>query len=171
MKIVYVDIDRCIACLSCERICTIQQAKKNRSYATNIFVKVDLEHRRILTATCVQCDSAACMAACPAQALQRDPLSQAIVVDRESCIGCGTCVSACPYGSVYLDEIRRVAAKCDLCDGDPQCVQACMSQALHFGELKDLLDTKRHQENRHLAVRALPQKPPAKIPPEEKGES
>jgi Fe-S-cluster-containing dehydrogenase component len=170
MKIVYVEIDRCLACLSCQRICTIQQVKKNRGDSANIFVKVDLDRRRIAAATCMQCDSAACMTACPAQALRRDPLSKAVVVDRESCIGCGTCVTACPYGSVYLDEIRRVAAKCDLCEGDPRCVQACMSQALHFGDLEDLLDAKRRQDNKHLAVRAMPQESPAKAAPERKEE-
>lgn len=155
MNVVFVDVDRCIACLNCVRACAFQQQAVGGSLDPNIFVQVDLEQRRIFTSTCRQCRSALCLKTCPARALSRDPKTQAIVVDQDLCIGCAMCVSVCPFGTVHLDEARRVAVKCDLCHGRPRCVQACMAKALHYGSINQLAAMKRKRKDLHLVVRTL----------------
>ena len=66
-----------------------------------------------------------------------------VVVDPHLCIGCKICIVACPYQMRYLDPIKRVAQKCHFCVHRieaglrPACVEACPTEAMSFGDLKD----------------------------------
>jgi carbon-monoxide dehydrogenase iron sulfur subunit len=55
-----------------------------------------------------------------------------VTVDSEKCVGCWSCVMACPYGSVGMDRENKKSVKCDLCaDREiPACVEACPNRAL-----------------------------------------
>jgi anaerobic carbon-monoxide dehydrogenase iron sulfur subunit len=156
MNVVYIEIDRCIACQSCERICFFHHAQVHHVHASGIFVHVDLDLRRIFTVTCRQCEVAMCMKVCPSGAISRDPQTHAVVVDVSRCIGCGMCVAACPFGSVQLGGVQRVATKCDLCGGHPRCVDVCMARALHFGSINELAELKRKRTDLRFGVRAVP---------------
>ncbi|MFH0996041.1 MAG: 4Fe-4S dicluster domain-containing protein [Pseudomonadota bacterium] len=156
MNVVYIEIDRCIACLSCERVCFFYQADAHNGHAANIFVHVDMDLRRIFTVTCRQCEVAMCMKVCPSGALSRDAATHAVVVDKSRCMGCGMCVAACPFGSVQIDGMQRVATKCDLCGGHPRCVDVCMAKALHFGSIKELAELKRKRTDSRFGLRAVP---------------
>jgi len=162
MKVVYVDVNRCLGCMSCQRICIFRQARKHNGQSPNIWVSVDMDRRKIFTSTCLQCPSAWCLKACPAGALRRDPETQAVVVDESACVGCGMCVISCPFGNIHMEPFIRVAAKCDLCGGQPECVQVCMAQALHFGDINELAEIKRRRtgdaSRANLQVRAVAQK-------------
>ena len=156
MKVVFVELDRCIACLSCEHVCRFEHSRLRKGGAANIFVKVDMDRRRIYTGTCLQCKPAWCMQVCPVEALSHDPVTSAVIVDKQQCIGCGMCVVACPFGYMQLDVTMRRAAKCDLCGGNPKCVQVCMAGALHFDTI-DALAARRHEPGgRRLGIRAVP---------------
>ena len=89
-------------------------------------------------------------------ALTRDPQTAAIIVEKEICLGCGLCVAACPFGYMQLDEPFRKATKCDLCGGNPTCVQVCMAEALHFENINSLAERKRKQADVRLGLRAIP---------------
>ncbi len=156
MNVVFVELDRCIACLSCERACQFLQADRNSGWSPNIFVNVDLDRRVIFTGTCLQCETALCMDVCPVGALSRDTVTDAVVVDKKTCLGCGLCVAACPFGYMQLDQSLRKATKCDLCGGDPRCVQMCMAKALHFGDINSLAERKRRHTDLRLGIRAVP---------------
>ncbi|MBC2710449.1 MAG: 4Fe-4S dicluster domain-containing protein [Desulfosarcina sp.] len=156
MNVVFVELDRCIACLSCEQACQFQQAERNRGWSPNIFVNVDIDRRRIYAGTCLQCETALCMEVCPVSALTRDPETAAVIVEEEICLGCGLCVAACPFGYMQIDESLGKATKCDLCGGNPRCVQMCMAKALHFGSINSLAELKRKQTDLRLGLRAVP---------------
>lgn len=155
MKVVYVDVSRCLGCMSCQRICTFQQARKCNGRSPSIWVSVDMDRRKIFTSTCLQCHTAWCLKACPTGALARDPETQAVVVNERVCVGCGMCVIACPFGNIQMDPGIRIATKCDLCGGHPECVQVCMAQALHFGDLNELAEIKRKQAQSNSQVTLL----------------
>ena len=155
MNVVFVEIDRCIACLNCMRVCSFRRDEIHHCQSPNILVNVDMDKRRIFAAICLQCETALCMQVCPTGALKRDPLTQAVVVDRTACIACAMCVIACPFGNMDLDRINRVATKCDLCGGKPKCVQVCMAKALHYGSIEELVQMKKRREGLRLAVRAM----------------
>lgn len=80
---------------------------------------------------CLQCDPAPCSEACPEGAIVKAPWG-AWIVDKEACTSCGLCVEACRYGMIATEARDGYARKCDLCEGDPLCVQYCPTSALTF---------------------------------------
>jgi Fe-S-cluster-containing hydrogenase component 2 len=77
---------------------------------------------------------APCIAVCPKDALSRDETLGSVKLDYDLCIGCKMCVTACPFGGMGIDTVTNRVIKCDLCDGDPQCVRFCFPGALQFVE-------------------------------------
>ncbi len=74
---------------------------------------------------CAQCQDYPCIEACPVKALSSDPNTGAVIVDREACISCGACIKACPGQVPTLHPKDNKANICDLCGGDPKCVEVC----------------------------------------------
>jgi Fe-S-cluster-containing dehydrogenase component len=66
-----------------------------------------------------------------------------VVIDPKKCVGCGNCVTACPYGARYRNPTSRIADKCDFCRHrlalaeEPACVLTCPTKARIFGDLND----------------------------------
>jgi formate-dependent nitrite reductase membrane component NrfD/NAD-dependent dihydropyrimidine dehydrogenase PreA subunit len=63
--------------------------------------------------------------------------------DPSICIGCKSCMQACPYDSIYLDPETNTAAKCHFCAHrlevglEPACVVVCPEHAILAGDLND----------------------------------
>ena len=67
-----------------------------------------------LSMACNHCEEPACMANCPVGAYSK--LEDGTVIqDHSVCIGCKTCISACPYGAPSYDEATSTTFKCDGC--------------------------------------------------------
>jgi Fe-S-cluster-containing dehydrogenase component len=158
MKVVFVDLDRCFGCRSCEQVCAFQGIGDFKCERSNIWVLTSPAERAIFTLTCQQCENAVCIESCPTGALGRDPETNAVVVDTSICVGCKQCVMSCPFGSIHFDPEKRVVHKCDLCKGDPKCVQYCLAEALYYGDLDELLEMKRKDRHKNLALHALPRR-------------
>ncbi len=92
---------------------------------------------------CQHCDEAPCIYACLTGALNRDPVSGVIDVDQEKCIGCWTCILACPFGAIKQDTEQEKAIKCDLCRGAdvPACVANCPNEALLVADGQNMVLT------------------------------
>jgi Fe-S-cluster-containing dehydrogenase component len=56
-------------------------------------------------------------------------------VDSDRCIGCLSCVFACPFGATFVNTDNGDVLKCDLCDGDPTCVKVCPTGAITCEEI------------------------------------
>ncbi|MFX1415741.1 MAG: 4Fe-4S dicluster domain-containing protein [Promethearchaeota archaeon] len=80
---------------------------------------------------CLQCEVPLCEAACPTDAIVENERG-ILYVEKDECIGCMNCVTACIYGGIEIDPLTKKAAKCDLCLGDPACVKACDYGAITF---------------------------------------
>lgn len=123
--------ERCIACGKCELACAFAHGADGEPGVSRISI-----HRRGpdlgVPIVCLQCDTAACVAVCPVQALARNEATGAIDVDYDCCINCRMCVAACPFGNMHWDETWHCVAKCDLCGGDPKCVPFCPTGALEY---------------------------------------
>ena len=91
---------------------------------------------------CNHCDAAPCIEICPTHALYRR--NDGIVdFDNARCIGCKSCMQACPYDALYIDPNSNTAAKCNYCahrveqELNPACVIVCPTQAIIAGDLAD----------------------------------
>jgi Fe-S-cluster-containing hydrogenase component 2 len=82
--------------------------------------------------SCQQCQDAPCLNVCPVKAISRDEEMSRVYVDYDACIGCRSCVGVCPFGAMSFNTIDKQVFKCDLCDGDPQCVRFCEEKAVDF---------------------------------------
>jgi electron transport protein HydN len=154
---------KCIGCRTCEMACSLAHATgaipgasavldtravasvAPHNFAPRLQVVRTLEVSTPVT--CRHCEDAPCAAACPNRAIfTRDDTVQ---VDQSRCIGCKSCVLACPFGAmkvvtrpvarsiaglVVADGVDARAEKCDLCSGraaGPACAQVCPTDALH----------------------------------------
>ncbi len=148
----YVDTSRCIKCWACEIACKQWNGIKAGTIARRWLVETDTgtfpdANRLFVSTACNHCEQPACVEQCPVGALTKREEDGLVVVDKAVCIGCQTCASACPFGVPNYEPDTGKMDKCDGClaagrtpEGDPHCVAACPTQALHFGTLDDMLE-------------------------------
>ncbi len=91
---------------------------------------------------CNHCEDAPCVTICPTTALHnRD--DGIVDFDTDNCIGCKSCMQACPYDALYIDPQENTAQKCNYCAHkvdvglQPACVVVCPEQAIIAGDLDD----------------------------------
>jgi len=143
MKRVYPNKDVCIGCHICELACitahskskdlilayTVERGQNGLSSCKHVHEAGPV----CVALSCRHCDEPACVAACISGALRKDPETGRTVYDREKCVGCWSCLMACPYGAIARHPLEPKIVKCDLCHdrpGGPACVAACPNQAL-----------------------------------------
>ena len=91
---------------------------------------------------CNHCEKPACVPVCPVGATfkREDGL---VLINADTCIGCGFCVQACPYDARFLNHETHTADKCTFCAHRiaagllPACVETCVGGARIFGDLHD----------------------------------
>ncbi len=130
-KFVSADPEKCVGCAVCEYICSLEKEKAFNPLKSRIRV-VRLHPLINLSVTCRLCEDPPCVAACPRDALEQSGETGVIIIDEEKCNGCGWCIEACDYGAITLHPESRVVFVCDLCDGEPKCVEWCPEEALDF---------------------------------------
>ena len=164
-KVELIDVSRCIGCRGCQIACK-QWNQLPAGLTTNSGTYQNppdlqantwtLVHFREVSEKedgvdwlfwkdgCMHCTDATCVNLCPAGArFHLD--SGAVGTDNEKCIGCQTCVVACPFGKPRYSEESNKAYKCNLCtdrvenDFSPACVKACPTGALKFGEKGEMI--------------------------------
>lgn len=82
--------------------------------------------------TCQLCEDPPCISSCPYKALKQDEETNVIMIDEEKCNGCCWCLEACEFGAILLHPKKKIVAVCDLCGGDPECVEYCPKDALEL---------------------------------------
>ena len=149
------DSTRCVGCRRCELACTEFNDGKAAPTMARIKVSRNLQfgpkglytepraqgswgNGLIIQDLCKQCPHPVpCQIACPNDAIEIAPNTNARVINQDKCKGCRICQRACPWGMTTFDEKLEKATKCHLCNGDPQCVKACPSGALQYVPWED----------------------------------
>lgn len=133
-KAVIVNYRECTGCRICELACSVKNEDVASSRLSRIRV-YSFPPGLDVPVVCVQCNKAPCIEVCPLGLLSRHPETGAVVIQEESCSGCGSCVNACPTHAIFMHPTKNVAIKCHLCDGEPECVKMCPTEALSRYEL------------------------------------
>ena len=133
-KMLAIEPGLCTGCVQCELACAWVQTGTFQPSRSLIRVSVFDEQASYAPYTCVQCDEAWCMNACPVNAITIDADTGAKVVIDELCIGCHLCTVACPFGTVFTLPDSDKASKCNLCGGDPACARSCPTGAITYRE-------------------------------------
>jgi len=135
------DKKRCIHCKACEVHCKVKNNNPvGIKYAVHTSGKPELKDGKIVMKasflSCYHCDDQACVASCPTEAMVRRESDGLVYVIKELCIGCESCIAACPWNIPVLHEDENVVGKCDYCMDrldaglEPACVTACTTHAL-----------------------------------------
>lgn len=168
-RCIVVDLDRCTGCHTCTVSCKFENGLGLGNYrcdVVDITVGTQPDVKMYwLPIMCQQCENAPCVEVCPTGASYLAD-NGVVMVDEETCIGCKSCLTACPYSdgdgqsrpSVrWLRPDTNTVTKCTLCnhitansDGIeneddtfdeehcvPPCVHNCCNGARYFGDLDD----------------------------------
>ncbi len=112
-------------------------------------------------AYCRQCEEAFCVSACPKDALEHQE-DGTIKRYNMRCVGCKSCVLACPFGTIFPEVMNYVTARCDFClnqlkdnpDYQPLCVKTAPNNAFQMIEIdKEDPDNHIYFYGEHLAVK------------------
>ncbi|MBF0565796.1 MAG: 4Fe-4S dicluster domain-containing protein [Nitrospirae bacterium] len=91
---------------------------------------------------CNHCEKPSCVQVCPVGATYKTD-DGVVLVDRKWCIGCGYCITNCPYFARFFHPIYNVADKCTFCYQritkglNTACSDACAFGVRKIGKLYD----------------------------------
>ncbi|MFZ1704819.1 MAG: 4Fe-4S dicluster domain-containing protein [Saprospiraceae bacterium] len=141
-----IDNRKCIGCHACTTACKSEHQVPvgvNRTWVKQVEKGEFPNTRRLFSVMrCNHCTDAPCVEICPTEALhfRKDGI---VDFDKDRCIGCKSCMQACPYDALYIDPETHTAAKCNYCAHridvglEPSCVNVCPEHAIISGDMED----------------------------------
>ena len=163
-----IDLKRCIGCYGCQLSCKAENGTPPGVFFARVEKHEEGQYPTVsqifLPVLCNHCDEPPCVDACPTGASFVWEDTGVVDIDHDKCVGCRTCMMACPYGNRYANDQRQhyfddgptpyeqkrvlrhqtdVVMKCNFCrervnEGkDPACVSNCPTVARIFGDLED----------------------------------
>jgi formate dehydrogenase beta subunit len=160
-----IDTTTCIGCKACEVACLewndlpFRETVFDNTYQTmpetawNYWNLIQFrEHTRedgtlqwlMRKDQCMHCAEPGCLIACPADSAIVQYQNGIVDFQQDHCIGCGYCVSGCPFNIPKFNPATKKMFKCTLCTDrvsqglEPACIKACPTGCLHFGSKEDM---------------------------------
>ncbi|MGD0865834.1 MAG: formate dehydrogenase subunit beta [Rhizomicrobium sp.] len=168
-----IDVSKCIGCKACQSACiewndTTPAIEENVGTYMNPhdltpemftlmrfteWVNPETENLEWLIRKdgCMHCADPGCLKACPSPGAIVQYSNGIVDFIHENCIGCGYCITGCPFNIPRISRRDHRAYKCTLCSDrvavgqGPACAKACPTQAIVFGTKDDM---KKHAEER-----------------------
>jgi formate dehydrogenase beta subunit len=161
-----IDTTTCIGCKACEVAClewnglSFSDTVFDNSYQTmpetswNFWNLIKFnEHERddgslmllMRKDQCMHCEEPGCLIACPAEGAIVQYANGIVDFQQDECIGCGYCITGCPFNIPKFSPTSRKVFKCTLCSDrvneglEPACIKACPTGCLEFGTKDDML--------------------------------
>ena len=131
MKRILIHPEKCTGCRLCESVCALYNEKLNDLSRSRIRIQKKHALGFSMPFVCAQCKNPPCGKACPVNAIVRES-NGVVKIDYDHCIGCEACVSQCPFG--VMMALPEKVVKCEICDGNPQCVKYCATGAIEYGD-------------------------------------
>jgi len=137
-KRLYIDLDVCASgeCKDCVIKCSYPY---HRQYGNNGIISV--AELATYALVCRRCEEPHCVAACPFDALeQQEDKDNLLIRHNMRCVSCQSCSHACPYGTIYPENVPQLIHNCDFCmdrrdaKDEPLCVKTCPYGALSLKE-------------------------------------
>jgi formate dehydrogenase iron-sulfur subunit len=173
-----IDISKCIGCKACQVACMEWNDLRDevgtnhgvydnpldltdKSWTVMRFSEVELEKDKlewlIRKDGCMHCADPGCLKACPAPGAIVQYSNGIVDFHEEHCIGCGYCITGCPFNIPRISKKDSKAYKCTLCSDrvsvgmEPACVKTCPTGALVFGSKEDMIQ---HAEERIVDLKS-----------------
>lgn len=128
-KMIFIEPEKCTGCRICEMICSFKKCGGFHPGQSRIKIIKEEEVGIDLPVLCLHCQEPMCVDVCPIGAMKKGK-DGLVKLDPDACRGCRACLMVCPYGAVRENLEKMI--KCDLCDGDPLCVQWCPTHAIRL---------------------------------------
>ncbi len=150
------DTRMCIGCHACEIQCKTNKnlprgAKPCQIIQVGPKMINGLPKMSFIFMPCYHCEDPWCVSTCPTGAMQKRSSDGIVFVDKELCVGCKTCISACPWGAPQWNPDIGKVEKCDYCKDrldvglKPACVSLCTTGCLTFGPAGDMTQVRRQR--------------------------
>jgi formate dehydrogenase iron-sulfur subunit len=160
-----IDISKCIGCKACQSACMEWNDLRDtvgdtggvydnprdltdESWTVMRFFEVEPNGKLewlIRKDGCMHCADPGCLKACPAPGAIVQYSNGIVDFHQENCIGCGYCVTGCPFNVPRISKKDSKAYKCTLCSDrvsvglEPACVKTCPTGAIVFGSKEDMI--------------------------------
>jgi Fe-S-cluster-containing dehydrogenase component len=131
-KRLFIDLDICSLgqCKDCVLKCSYFYHPQNNGI-------ISIAELCIYYLVCRRCEEPHCVNACPVDALeQQKDKNKLLIRHNMRCISCKSCSHACPYGTIYPENVPLIIHNCDFCldrrdkKGEPLCITSCPHGAL-----------------------------------------
>ena len=167
----YIDTTTCIGCKACEAACQewndLRTVNTSQTGTYQTLPELDAEFWNLIRFKereadgelmwlmrkdqCMHCAEPGCLEACPAPGAIVQYSNGIVDFHEEYCIGCGNCITGCPFDVPRISKKDNKAYKCTLCSDrvsvgmEPACVKVCPTGAIVFGSKEDMIE---HAEER-----------------------
>lgn len=148
------DSQNCIGCQACEVHCKTNKGlcvgpQLCRNIAVGPKEIGGMPRIKFVFMPCFHCTEPVCLAVCPTGAVIKRKSDGIVYIDQDRCIGCKSCITACPWGACQWNQDTGKAVKCDYCKDridegkKPACVTKCLTGCLQFGLASEVEDLRR----------------------------